>query len=186
MSRHPRRGDKGYGAKVRYITQVKARPPTFVVFVSGAGKIDDTELRFFASSLHMCNRKLTQDLALVIWMQHHVWIEYSSAQDKIKEISCFAASYISQIHTQFSRPSGGGFRKLALVSLARLSVTKFAKHFLIAFYLHEFFPLFLLDPLIWIVQSGYMKSSYIELHFGAWMCIIIHLVLVKFSSICLT
>ncbi|CAM6021817.1 unnamed protein product [Sphagnum balticum] len=51
MSRHPRRGDKGYGAKVRYITQVKARPPTFVVFVSGAGKIDDTELRFFASSL---------------------------------------------------------------------------------------------------------------------------------------
>ncbi|CAK9229279.1 unnamed protein product [Sphagnum troendelagicum] len=72
MSRHPRRGDKGYGAKVRYITQVKARPPTFVVFVSGAGKIDDTELRFFASSLHMCNRKLTQDLALVIWMQHHV------------------------------------------------------------------------------------------------------------------
>jgi predicted GTPase len=32
-------------------TQVKARPPTFVVFVSGAGKIDDTELRFFASSL---------------------------------------------------------------------------------------------------------------------------------------
>jgi predicted GTPase len=51
MSRHPRRGDKGHGAKVRYITQVKAQPPTFVVFVSGAGKIDDTELRFFASSL---------------------------------------------------------------------------------------------------------------------------------------
>ncbi len=57
----------------------------------------------------------------------------------MKENSCFAASYISQIHTQFSRPSGGGFRKLALVSLARLSVTKFAKHFLIAFYLHNFF-----------------------------------------------
>lgn len=36
---------------MRYMTQVKARPPTFVVFVSGAGKLDDTELRFLASAL---------------------------------------------------------------------------------------------------------------------------------------
>ena len=50
MSRHPR-GNEGHGAKVRYMTQVKARPPTFVVFVSGMGKLGDTELRFLASSL---------------------------------------------------------------------------------------------------------------------------------------
>ncbi|KAG0608024.1 hypothetical protein M758_8G072000 [Ceratodon purpureus] len=50
MSRHPK-GGEGHGAKVRYMTQVKARPPTFVVFVSGQGKLDDTELRFLASAL---------------------------------------------------------------------------------------------------------------------------------------
>lgn len=50
MSRHPRSGS-GYGAKVRYMTQVKARPPTFVVFVSGAGELEDTDLRFLASAL---------------------------------------------------------------------------------------------------------------------------------------
>ncbi len=50
LSRHPK-GGEGHGAKVRYMTQVKARLPTFVVFVSGQGKFDDTELRFLASAL---------------------------------------------------------------------------------------------------------------------------------------
>jgi hypothetical protein len=36
---------------------------------------------------------------------------------KVKENACFASSYISQIHTQFSGSSGGGLRKLALVSI---------------------------------------------------------------------
>jgi len=58
------------------------------------------------------------------------------------------------------------FHVKVLRHLARLSVTKFAKHFLIAFYLHDIFPLFLLDLLICIVQSYYMKLSYIKLHFG--------------------
>lgn len=51
LSRHPRKGEGGYGAKMRYITQVKARPPTFVVFVTGAGDIEETDLRFVASAL---------------------------------------------------------------------------------------------------------------------------------------
>ena len=36
---------------MRYITQVKARPPTFVVFITGAGDVDETDLRFVASAL---------------------------------------------------------------------------------------------------------------------------------------
>lgn len=51
LSRHPRKGEGGYGAKMRYITQVKARPPTFVVFVTGAGEVEETDLRFVASAL---------------------------------------------------------------------------------------------------------------------------------------
>ncbi|KAH7288682.1 hypothetical protein KP509_31G036700 [Ceratopteris richardii] len=51
LSRHPRKAEGGYGAKMRYITQVKARPPTFIVFVTGAGDIEETDLRFVASAL---------------------------------------------------------------------------------------------------------------------------------------
>ncbi|KAI5058512.1 hypothetical protein GOP47_0026682 [Adiantum capillus-veneris] len=51
LSRHPRKAEGGYGAKMRYITQVKARPPTFVVFVTGAGDIEETDLRFVASAM---------------------------------------------------------------------------------------------------------------------------------------
>lgn len=51
LSRHPRKAEGGYGAKMRYMTQVKARPPTFVVFVTGAGDIEETDLRFVASAL---------------------------------------------------------------------------------------------------------------------------------------
>eukprot|EP00250_Pteridium_aquilinum_P016649 c23220_g1_i2 orf=77-1381(-) len=51
LSRHPRKAEGGYGAKMRYITQVKARPPTFVVFVTGAGDVEETDLRFVASAL---------------------------------------------------------------------------------------------------------------------------------------
>jgi hypothetical protein len=36
---------------MRYITQVKARPPTFVVFITGAGDVEETDLRFVASAL---------------------------------------------------------------------------------------------------------------------------------------
>ncbi|GAQ78236.1 GTP-binding protein of EngA family [Klebsormidium nitens] len=41
----------GYGVRVRYITQIKARPPTFVVFVSGAGDFPASRLRFLASGI---------------------------------------------------------------------------------------------------------------------------------------
>ncbi|BFI29491.1 GTPase [Marchantia polymorpha subsp. ruderalis] len=52
MSRHPKNtSGQGHGAKVKFMTQVKARPPTFVVFVSGVGELEDTDLRFLASAL---------------------------------------------------------------------------------------------------------------------------------------
>ncbi|MCO5587050.1 hypothetical protein L7F22_040995 [Adiantum nelumboides] len=51
LSRHPRKAEGGHGPKMRYITQVKARPPTFVVFVTGAGDIQETDLRFVASAM---------------------------------------------------------------------------------------------------------------------------------------
>ncbi|KAL3694628.1 hypothetical protein R1sor_008279 [Riccia sorocarpa] len=52
MSRHPKNmsGIK-YGPKVKFMTQVKARPPTFVVFVSGSGELEETDLRFLASAM---------------------------------------------------------------------------------------------------------------------------------------
>ncbi|GBG68409.1 hypothetical protein CBR_g2954 [Chara braunii] len=50
QARHMR-GKDGYGAQVRYLTQVKARPPTFVAFFSGVGELPDSELRFLASAI---------------------------------------------------------------------------------------------------------------------------------------
>ncbi|KAL8116907.1 hypothetical protein AgCh_023187 [Apium graveolens] len=37
--------------KIKYFTQVKARPPTFVAFVSGKKQLADSELRFLTRSL---------------------------------------------------------------------------------------------------------------------------------------
>lgn len=50
MSRHSWK-DQSAQPKVKYFTQVKARPPTFVAFVSGKVQLSDTELRFLTKSL---------------------------------------------------------------------------------------------------------------------------------------
>lgn len=50
MSRHSWK-DLGAQPKVKYFTQVKARPPTFVAFVSGKTRLSETDLRFLTRSL---------------------------------------------------------------------------------------------------------------------------------------
>uniref|UniRef100_A0A5B7CE25 GTPase Der n=1 Tax=Davidia involucrata TaxID=16924 RepID=A0A5B7CE25_DAVIN len=50
MSRHSWK-DQASQPKIKYFTQVKARPPTFVAFVSGKTKLLDTDLRFLTKSL---------------------------------------------------------------------------------------------------------------------------------------
>ncbi|KAM7481940.1 hypothetical protein LguiB_006523 [Lonicera macranthoides] len=50
MSRHSWK-DQASQPKIKYFTQVKARPPTFVAFVSGKKQLSDTELRFLIRSL---------------------------------------------------------------------------------------------------------------------------------------
>ncbi|KAI7735116.1 hypothetical protein M8C21_008376 [Ambrosia artemisiifolia] len=50
MSRHSWK-DSAAQPKVKYFTQVKARPPTFVAFVSGKTRLSDTDLRFLTRSL---------------------------------------------------------------------------------------------------------------------------------------
>lgn len=50
MSRHSWK-DLAAQPKVKYFTQVKARPPTFAAFVSGKTRLSDTDLRFLARSL---------------------------------------------------------------------------------------------------------------------------------------
>ncbi|KAJ0519531.1 putative K domain-like, alpha/beta, GTPase Der KH-domain-containing protein [Helianthus annuus] len=50
MSRHSWKDVAGQ-PKVKYFTQVKARPPTFVAFVSGKTRLLDTDLRFLTRSL---------------------------------------------------------------------------------------------------------------------------------------
>eukprot|EP00850_Spirogloea_muscicola_P003083 SM000012S25345 [mRNA] locus=s12:529660:533338:+ [translate_table: standard] len=42
---------QGHAAKIRYLTQVKARPPTFVAFITGSNDLASTELRSMASAL---------------------------------------------------------------------------------------------------------------------------------------
>ncbi|KAK8633175.1 hypothetical protein V6N13_014023 [Hibiscus sabdariffa] len=44
--------DQGAQTKIKYFTQVKARPPTFVAFVSGNTKLSDTYTRFLTKSLN--------------------------------------------------------------------------------------------------------------------------------------
>lgn len=50
MSRHSWK-DLASQPKVKYFTQVKARPPTFVAFVKGKKGLSDTDLRFLTRSL---------------------------------------------------------------------------------------------------------------------------------------
>lgn len=50
MSRHSWK-DQATQPKVKYFTQVKARPPTFVAFLSGKAQLSDTDLRFLTKSL---------------------------------------------------------------------------------------------------------------------------------------
>ncbi|XP_074285205.1 uncharacterized protein LOC141610839 [Silene latifolia] len=50
MSRHSWK-DQASQPKVKYFTQVKARPPTFVAFVKGKTALPDTDIRFLIRSL---------------------------------------------------------------------------------------------------------------------------------------
>lgn len=50
MARHSWK-DQGQGTRVKYMTQVKARPPTFVAFVGGSVELSETDLRFLTNGL---------------------------------------------------------------------------------------------------------------------------------------
>ncbi|CDO97676.1 unnamed protein product [Coffea canephora] len=50
VSRHSWK-DQAAQPKIKYFTQVKARPPTFVAFVSGKNRLSDTDIRFLTKSL---------------------------------------------------------------------------------------------------------------------------------------
>ena len=50
MSRHSWK-DQAAQPKVKYFTQVKSRPPTFVAFVSGKTRLSDTDIRFLTKAL---------------------------------------------------------------------------------------------------------------------------------------
>lgn len=50
MGRHSWK-DQSAQPKIKYFTQVKARPPTFVAFLSGKKTLSDAELRFLTKSL---------------------------------------------------------------------------------------------------------------------------------------
>ncbi|KAI3876454.1 hypothetical protein MKW92_010665 [Papaver armeniacum] len=50
MSRHSWRDQKAK-PKIKYFTQVKARPPTFVAFIRGKTEFSDTDIRFLTRSL---------------------------------------------------------------------------------------------------------------------------------------
>ena len=50
MSRHSWK-DQAAQPKIKYFTQVKARPPTFVAFMGGKTQLSNTDLRFLTKSL---------------------------------------------------------------------------------------------------------------------------------------
>lgn len=50
MSRHSWK-DQAAQPKIKYFTQVKARPPTFVAFVRGKAQLSETDIRFLTKSL---------------------------------------------------------------------------------------------------------------------------------------
>jgi GTP-binding protein len=58
VAAHPPPMAKGRRVKIRYATQVATRPPTFVLFVSQAGAVPDSYLRYLANGL-----RATFDLA---------------------------------------------------------------------------------------------------------------------------
>ena len=51
VAAHPPPIAKGRRVRIRYATQVTARPPTFVLFVSQAGALPDSYLRYLANGL---------------------------------------------------------------------------------------------------------------------------------------
>ncbi len=51
LERHPPPAAKGRRIKIRYMTQVKARPPTFVIFSQRAGELPKDYIRYLTSGL---------------------------------------------------------------------------------------------------------------------------------------
>lgn len=51
ISRNPPPADKGRRVKIRYASQVKTRPPTFVFFVNRPEAVPQSYLRFLANDL---------------------------------------------------------------------------------------------------------------------------------------
>jgi GTPase len=51
MERHAPPAAKGRRLKIRYMTQAKARPPTFAIFASQAGELPDDYVRYLVNSL---------------------------------------------------------------------------------------------------------------------------------------
>jgi len=51
VERHPPPASKGRPVRPRYMTQVKARPPTFALFVNRPEALDETYLRYVVNGL---------------------------------------------------------------------------------------------------------------------------------------
>ncbi len=51
ISKHPPPADKGRAVKLRYVTQAKARPPTFVAFSSRGNAVPDSYIRYLTNAL---------------------------------------------------------------------------------------------------------------------------------------
>ncbi len=51
VARHPPPAAAGRATRIRYITQVKARPPTFALFANHPKAVHETYLRFLANEL---------------------------------------------------------------------------------------------------------------------------------------
>eukprot|EP01018_Ginkgo_biloba_P024152 Gb_22088 [translate_table: standard] len=51
MGRHSWKDQASQGPKVKYFTQVKARPPTFVAFIAGSSELSETDMRFLTRAL---------------------------------------------------------------------------------------------------------------------------------------
>tara|TARA_R100000049_G_C1937414_1_gene81322 strand:- start:998 stop:1561 length:564 start_codon:yes stop_codon:yes gene_type:complete len=51
LEQHPPPMAKGRRLKIRYMTQVKARPPTFSLFMSARGELPESYLRYLANGI---------------------------------------------------------------------------------------------------------------------------------------
>jgi GTP-binding protein len=51
VERHPPAAAKGRPVRVRYMTQVKARPPTFALFANRPDALEETYLRYIVNGL---------------------------------------------------------------------------------------------------------------------------------------